>query len=198
MGKEILNRRQNIYAENIPPEITDTSGFIEATDYATGTTGGTIKVDGTYQVELTSGGKIKAKEVAAADYASANDASFISKGTLDNLIAAGTLGGSAVDILFDCEGTPVDLVVDTELETDFDPLDYHFIAIGLKVGVDGHPVCVVGSPDPIGNAMILLHFDPYTQKGFCAKGFTVSHTGVTCVFSTENTACKWEEIYGIK
>ena len=88
MGKEILNRRQNILADSIPPEIVDTSSFIEATDYATSTTGGTIKVDSTYAIELTSGGKLKAKEITAAGYSEANDAAFISKATLDNVLAA--------------------------------------------------------------------------------------------------------------
>lgn len=88
MGKEILNRRQNILADSIPPEITDTSSFIEATDYATSTTGGTVKVDSTYAIELTSGGKLKAKEISAAGYSDANDAAFISKATLDNVLAA--------------------------------------------------------------------------------------------------------------
>ena len=97
MAKEILNRRQNIYTENVPPEIVDSSGFLEATDYATSTTGGTVKVDGTYQIELTSGGKLKAKEITAAGYSDANDASFISKGTLDNLITAGMLGGGGLE-----------------------------------------------------------------------------------------------------
>ena len=88
MGKEILNRRQNIYTEDVPPEIVDSSGFLTATDYATSTAGGTVKVDGTYQIELTSGGKLKAKELTAEAYASANDAAFVSKGTLDNVLAA--------------------------------------------------------------------------------------------------------------
>ena len=88
MGKEILNRRQNILADSIPPEIVDTSSFIEATDYATSTTGGTLKVDSTYAIELTSGGKLKAKEIAAASYSEANAAAFISKATLDNVLAA--------------------------------------------------------------------------------------------------------------
>lgn len=87
-SKQILNRRERILTDSLPPEITDTSGFITATDYATSTTGGTVKVDGTYQIELTSGGKIKAKELTAEAYAAANDAAFVSKGTLDNVLAA--------------------------------------------------------------------------------------------------------------
>lgn len=86
MAKEILNRRQNIIAGSIPPEIP--SGAISATDYATSTKGGTIKVDSTYAIELTSGGKLKAKEITAEGYAEANDAAFVSKATLDNVIAA--------------------------------------------------------------------------------------------------------------
>ena len=88
MGKQILNRREKIYASDIPPEIPDVSGFIEEDDYATSSKGGTIKVDGTYAIELTSGGKLKAKEIAAESYAEANDAAFVSKATLDNVIAA--------------------------------------------------------------------------------------------------------------
>lgn len=88
MGKEILNRRQNILADSIPPEIVDTSAFVKDTDYATGTKGGTVKVDSTYAIELTSGGKLKAKEITAAGYSEANDAAFISKATLDNVLAA--------------------------------------------------------------------------------------------------------------
>lgn len=88
MGKQILNRREKIYTSDIPPEIPDVSGFIEDDDYATSSKGGTIKVDGTYAIELTSGGKLKAKEIAAESYAEANDAAFVSKATLDNVIAA--------------------------------------------------------------------------------------------------------------
>ena len=69
------------------------AGYVKDTDYASSTKGGTIKVDSTYATDITSGGKLKAKEIAAEAYAEANDAAFISKATLDNLITAGAIGG---------------------------------------------------------------------------------------------------------
>lgn len=74
MGKEILNRRQNIYSEDIPPKIVDTSGFLTATDYATASKGGVVKVGTTGGLQVSSGtlkGKTltdaTAYEAAAAD-----------------------------------------------------------------------------------------------------------------------------------
>ena len=67
------------------------AGYIKADSYASSTTGGTIKTDSTYATDITSGGKLKAKEITAEAYSEANDAAFISKATLDNVLA--TLGG---------------------------------------------------------------------------------------------------------
>lgn len=64
------------------------AGFIKDTDYASSSKGGTVKVDSTYATDITSGGKLKAKEITAEAYAEANDAAFISKATLDNVLAA--------------------------------------------------------------------------------------------------------------
>lgn len=64
------------------------AGYIKSTDYATGTTGGTIKLDAAYATDITSGGKLKAKEISSESYAAANDAAFISKATLDNVLEA--------------------------------------------------------------------------------------------------------------
>lgn len=94
MGKQILNRREAIYAEEIPPEIVDTSGFIEATDYATDTTGGTVKVDDDYGVELTTAGFLRGTVETADDYAEASNNLLVSKGTLDAVLAAQPGGGS--------------------------------------------------------------------------------------------------------
>ena len=64
------------------------AGFIKDTSYASSSKGGTIKVDSTYATDITSGGKLKAKEITAEVYAEANDNAFISKATLDNVLAA--------------------------------------------------------------------------------------------------------------
>ena len=70
--------------------------FVSKTTYPSGSDAGVIKVDSTYATAVTTGGKLKATEIAAASYSEANDAAFVSKATLDNLIAAGTLGGSGL------------------------------------------------------------------------------------------------------
>ena len=64
------------------------AGYINADSYASNTTGGTIKTDSTYATDITTGGKLKAKEITAEAYSEANDAAFISKATLDNVLAA--------------------------------------------------------------------------------------------------------------
>lgn len=76
------------------------AGYIKDTDYASSSKGGTIKVDTTYATDVTTGGKLKAKEITAEAYSEANDAAFISKATLDNVLAAQPSGGVTVDELF--------------------------------------------------------------------------------------------------
>lgn len=71
------------------------SGFITSTDYASASTGGVIKTDTTYATDITTGGKLKAKEIAAESFSEANDAAFISKKTIDNLKTAGYFGGGS-------------------------------------------------------------------------------------------------------
>lgn len=72
------------------------SGFITSTDYASDSAAGVIKTDATYATEVTSGGKLKGKTIAAASYSEANAGAFISKGTLDALNAAGVIGGGGM------------------------------------------------------------------------------------------------------
>lgn len=96
MAKQILNRREPIYAEEIPAEIADTSGYIEATDYATDTTGGTVKVDDDYGVELTQAGFLRGTVETAEDYDEASNNLLVSKGTLDNILATLPTGGLTV------------------------------------------------------------------------------------------------------
>lgn len=69
------------------------AGYVKDTDYASSTKGGTIKVDSTYATDITSGGKLKAGAITAEAYSEANDAAFISKKTLDNVLAAQPSGG---------------------------------------------------------------------------------------------------------
>ena len=88
MGKQILNRRENVFIEDVPPTIANVDSFLTATDYASSSTGGTVKVDGDYGIEVTSAGKLRATIETAEDYTEASDNLVVSKGTLDNVIAA--------------------------------------------------------------------------------------------------------------
>lgn len=94
------------------------AGYVKDTDYATSTKGGTIKTDSTYATDITSGGKLKAKEITAEAYAEANGAAFISKATLDNVLASqggGSFSRTSIwsgDADFGTEGTYVTLSLD--------------------------------------------------------------------------------------
>lgn len=80
-----------VLVKNIMSKISG-AGYVKDTDYATSSKGGTIKVDSTYALDITDAGKLKAKEITHANYAAANAAAFISKKTLDNILAAGGTG----------------------------------------------------------------------------------------------------------
>ena len=87
----------NIYAEYIyinnnweklgetPIEI-DLTDYVKNTDYATDSKGGVIKSDWASGSYITGNGKIKSRNVDYATYNSYEDTSFISKGTLENVI----------------------------------------------------------------------------------------------------------------
>lgn len=100
--KEVMNRRQDVIITGIDPVIENisgietqlsTDGFVKNTDYASTSKGGTIKTATSRATAISGSGILEASTITAANYASANNGSFVSKGTLDNLIAAGTLGG---------------------------------------------------------------------------------------------------------
>lgn len=74
--------------------------FVTKTTYPSGTDAGVIKVDSTYATAVTTGGKLKATEITAEAYAEANDAAFVSKATLDNVLAAQPSGGLTETELF--------------------------------------------------------------------------------------------------
>lgn len=57
------------------------------TDYATSNVGGVIKVDNTYDINVNSNGKLEALTRTFAQYEGDSTSSFISKGTLENVLA---------------------------------------------------------------------------------------------------------------
>lgn len=56
MGKEVVNRRENLLASDIPPEIPDVSGFVKNTDKASASTLGLVKIGD--NINISSAGKI--------------------------------------------------------------------------------------------------------------------------------------------
>lgn len=89
MARQIKNRREDLYINDVPPEILDETtlsadGFVKNTDYA-GTDGGVIKVGNTYGTSTTGSGALVAVTRTNEQYASAGSNLFIGKGTLENI-----------------------------------------------------------------------------------------------------------------
>ena len=65
----------------------DLSDYVKNTDYATDSTGGTVKISGTYAIGLiNNNGRIFADVKTYSQYDSLTTYGFISKGTLENVI----------------------------------------------------------------------------------------------------------------
>ena len=75
----------NNYVTNTSLASTLTS-YVKPADYATSSKGGTVKVSDTYGSYIVSGGALACKNLTFANYGSANNNLFVSKGTLENVI----------------------------------------------------------------------------------------------------------------
>lgn len=106
-------------------------GYVKNTDYASSYTAGVVKVDSTYATEITSGGKLKAKEISSEAYSEANDSAFISKATLDNVLS-GFSGGFTADVLFDGGDNKPDAVQNATVTLAHDYSDYKMFAVILQ------------------------------------------------------------------
>lgn len=164
----------SILVERIKKKL-ESSGFIKNTDYASSSTGGVIKVDSTYATEITSGGKLKAKEISASDYESANDSAFISKGTLDNVLASqggGRFSKTSIwtgDADFGTQGTHV------TLSTDYDTFDALYLVFKndttkvmspMFVFTDDVPVAESATGNTIGTGVSTNTVNSVTLGGF--------------------------------
>lgn len=68
-------------------ELTDSANYVKFTDYATDTTSGVIKTSATRGTYLSADNQISAQTKTYAQYQSAQPATFIGKGTLENVLA---------------------------------------------------------------------------------------------------------------
>lgn len=72
------------YTGKIKNELTD---YVKNTDYATGSKGGVVTVSGNYGTQINpNNGLITTPTISYNNYLSSNNATFIGKGTLENVI----------------------------------------------------------------------------------------------------------------
>ena len=151
------------------------AGFITKTDYASSSAGGVIKTDSTYATDITSGGKLKSTTISAASYADANSAAFISKGTLDALITAGTIGGGGMTWTKLFEGAVASSGTGT-FDTGVNPFDHKVVLIQGFSGSDDFWSAYL-LPELLGEGVTSVTVSFVRADG--AKKLTLSSTGVT-------------------
>lgn len=90
VSKQFNNRRQPVLINAIDPEILTEAkltadGFVKNTDYATGTTGGVVKVANSSGMSITSQGTLQAAVRTMQQYDDGAGTLVIGKGTLENI-----------------------------------------------------------------------------------------------------------------
>lgn len=94
MAKQIKNRREDLYINDVPPEILDETtlsedGFVKNTDYPTNTKAGVIKLTGnTYGVRASADGQLYGAPFTLAQYNNGSGNLFVTKTTLENVIGS--------------------------------------------------------------------------------------------------------------
>ena len=83
----ITNKTVDISVPTKTSDITNDSGYVTSTDYATNATGGVIKTTGAFGVDMSNSGEIKGAIVSSADYSTMWNDAFVSKGTLENALS---------------------------------------------------------------------------------------------------------------
>lgn len=98
MAKEVKNRRENLFINENPPEVfgisdieakISTDGFVKNTDYPTNTKSGVLKLTAnTYGVRASADGQLYGAPFTLAQYNSGSGNLFVTKTTLENVIAS--------------------------------------------------------------------------------------------------------------
>lgn len=83
----ITNKTVDLSVPTKTSDITNDSGYVSSTDYATNATGGVIKTTGAFGVDMSNSGEIKGTIVSSADYSAMWNDAFVSKGTLENALS---------------------------------------------------------------------------------------------------------------
>lgn len=168
------------------------AGYIKDTDYASSSKGGTIKVDSTYATEVTSGGKLKAKEITAEAYSEANDAAFISKATLDNVLAGHSGGGSIDELYYNSTGSAAPQTSPCTLSKS--SADYKFLIVVIKYSntYATHVVCCI----PQNVEMRTAGADVSNTAGVFPWKYTANGTSLSVTGGSSNV--HWWAVYGVK
>lgn len=93
MAKQIKNRREDIYINEVPPEILteaklSADGFVKNTDYATSSTAGVVRGQVPNGIQISNAGFITAATRSLEQYENGATSLIIGKGTLENVIAS--------------------------------------------------------------------------------------------------------------
>lgn len=83
----ITNKTVDLSVPTKTSDITNDSGYVTSTDYATNATGGVIKTTGAFGVDMSNSGEIKGAIVSSADYSAMWNDAIVSKGTLENALS---------------------------------------------------------------------------------------------------------------
>lgn len=91
MARHIKNRREDLYINEVPPEILDETtldadGFVKNTDYATTTVGGVVKVSASQGTNMSAGGVLFGTTRTLEQYNAAAGTMLVCKGTIENVI----------------------------------------------------------------------------------------------------------------
>ena len=86
-AQTITNKTVDLSVPTKTSDITNDSGYVTSTDYATNATGGVIKTTGAFGVDMSNSGEIKGTIVSSADYSAMWNDAIVSKGTLENALS---------------------------------------------------------------------------------------------------------------
>lgn len=125
---EILNRREQIMANKLPPEIPDTDDLVSKTDYATASKAGVVKIGNNVNV---SSGKIS---VPAASDETAGVVKIGNNLSIDENGFLNAAGGGGVELTEIWDGTGT---IEYRFPTGKTMTDYNFLVV---VGGDGDVV----------------------------------------------------------
>lgn len=112
---EVKNRRENLFVNEIPPEvlsaddvddILDDGGYVKNTDYAGSDTAGVIKFAQNFGTTVNASGVLTGITRSDAQYAAGSNGMFLCKGTLENIIA-GLVKRELIKLLGGIDNMPV-------------------------------------------------------------------------------------------